>query len=635
MNSSHLQRAYIGIVVGLGAAVLTFGLYTFTSNNLARLLAYIIVALASAGMKVKLPSVLGTLSINFVFLLIGIAELSLGETLLLGCLATLAQCIFHAKARPRVSQVLFSVASVEIALRAAYSFHHAPDLRSFVLTTTVFFISNTFLIALVIALTEGKNAVQVWKTSYFWSFPSYLTGAALAWFMAQANRIVGWEAALLLLPVLYVVYRSHRLYVENLEEATARAEQQRLHAEEVAALHRRTIEALALAIEAKDECTHDHLKRVEIYAVEVGKELGMGDIELQALRAAALLHDIGKIAIPEYIIAKPGKLTPEEFNIMKTHTVVGAELVERIQFPYSVAPLVRGHHEKWNGKGYPDGLVGVQIPLGARILAAVDCLDALASDRQYRRALPLSEAVGIIEAEAGASFDPEVVKVLVTRSAELELKARTEKGIQKLSLDIRIERGAAPAAGFAQLAKAASFDNEHSPNLEQLRSAPTERNRRQAELAAAIGHCSESESLFDTLRSLLPALVAFDAMVIYQRQGRTLVPYSSKTDIHGIFDSNIALGEGLSGWVAEHGMAIVNGNPSVESDYMKHSSRFDALESALSVPVSANDGVIGVLTLYRRECDSFTMGDLDTLTEAATALAGPLQMPPREALVGL
>ena len=138
------------------------------------------------------------------------------------------------------------------------------------------------------------------------------------------------------------------------------------------------------------------------------------------MRAAALLHDIGKIAVPEYIISKPGKLTPEEFEKMKTHTVVGAELVERIRFPYSVAPMVRGHHEKWNGTGYPDGLKGEQIPIGARILAAVDTLDALASDRQYRRALPLDQAIQVVIAESGKSFDPQVVEVLARRYVELE-----------------------------------------------------------------------------------------------------------------------------------------------------------------------------------------------------------------------
>src|SRR6202140_5422370 len=188
----------------------------------------------------------------------------------------------------------------------------------------------------------------------------------------------------------------------------------------MANLHLRTIEALALAIEAKDHTTHEHLQRVRIYAIEVAKELGVKGPELEALHAAAILHDIGKLAVPEHIISKPGRLTPEEFEKMKIHTLVGAEILERVRFPYPVVPIVRAHHEKWDGTGYPMGLKATEIPLGARILSAVDYLDALASDRQYRRALPLQEVMQQLSAESGKAFDPKVVQVLEKRYRHLE-----------------------------------------------------------------------------------------------------------------------------------------------------------------------------------------------------------------------
>src|SRR6059058_3595522 len=183
----------------------------------------------------------------------------------------------------------------------------------------------------------------------------------------------------------------------------------------MANLHLRTIEALALAIEAKDHTTHEHLQRVRVYAIEVAKELGVAGPEMEALHAAALLHDIGKLAIPEHIISKTGRLTPEEFEKVKIHPVVGAEILERVRFPYPVVPIVRAHHEKWDGSGYPAGLKGEQIPIGARILSAVDFLDALASDRQYRRAIPLQEVMARLTQESGKSFDPKVVDVLQRR----------------------------------------------------------------------------------------------------------------------------------------------------------------------------------------------------------------------------
>src|SRR6202035_1842861 len=249
---------------------------------------------------------------------------------------------------------------------------------------------------------------------------------------------------------------SYRLYLGKLED-------QKRHVEEIANLHLRTIEALALAIEAKDQTTHDHLQRVRIYAIEVAKELGMTGTDLEALHAAALLHDIGKLAVPEHIISKPGRLTPEEFEKMKIHPIVGAEILERVQFPYPVVPIVRAHHEKWDGTGYPYGLRGEEIPIGARILAAVDCLDALASDRQYRRALPLEDAMARVAAESGTAFDPKVIQALRARYRELEARAKTtETPLQpQLSVDIKITKGSAPAAGFEAEAPAFSPTPKH------------------------------------------------------------------------------------------------------------------------------------------------------------------------------
>jgi len=257
---------------------------------------------------------------------------------------------------------------------------------------------------------------------------------------------LGWTFTLALLPFLYVMYRSYKVVI-------ARIEQEKSHAESMAALHLRTIEALAMAIEAKDECTHDHLRRVQVYATEIGKELKLTGPELQALQAASILHVIGKLAVPDSIISKPGKLTPEEFEKMKVHPVVGAEILESVKFPYPVAPIVRAHHEKWDGSGYPAGLAGETIPIGARIISAVDCLDALASDRQYRRALTLERALEIVVSESGKAFDPRIVEIICRRAVELEKMARAQPAEVepvKLSKDLKIERGLAPDAGFEE-----------------------------------------------------------------------------------------------------------------------------------------------------------------------------------------
>ncbi len=623
MNSRG-ANAYITMVIVAGALALGHGLWTWSSPDLARYLSYCIITLLASGMKVSLPSVPGTMSMGFVFALIGISEFSLGETLVTGCLGVLVQSLFYAKVRPKPVQLVFNVAGVACSIQAAYAVYHLPNLQSGLLSATTYFLTNTVFIAAVIALTGQKNFWSVWR-DYFWSFPNYLVGAAAAWVMSVSGRLIGWQPSLLLMPILYVVYRSHRMYVGRLEEAKTRAEQQRAHAEEVAALHRRTIETLALAIEAKDQTTHDHLERVETYAVEVGKELGLSETELEALRAAALLHDIGKLAVPEYIISKPGKLTQEEFEKMKTHTIVGAEICERIRFPYSVAPMVRGHHERWDGTGYPDGLAGEKIPLGARILATVDCLDALASDRQYRRALPLNEAMRIIQSEAGKSFDARVVEILARRCDELAGMVDKGPRIAKLGTNIKVERGEAPAAGFEK----ASAKDQTNHNLVNLHDSIAEVGRRSGMLAhviSTVALCGEREEVFAALQASLRDVVAYDALVVYQRSGEVLKPQWVDGNDFQLFTSlEIPVGGGLSGWVAENGKPIMNGNPSVEPGYLNDPAKFSILRSALAVPLICANGIIGVLSLYLMESDAFTTGDLAALTSVASTLAGALE----------
>ncbi len=166
-----------------------------------------------------------------------------------------------------------------------------------------------------------------------------------------------------------------------------RVEDERRHTQEMADLHLATIEALALAIDAKDQTSQLHIRRVQLYAAALARGLGMSENEIQGVKTAALLHDIGKLAVPEHILSKPGPLTPEEFQKIRAHPKVGADIVSSVPFPYPVAPLILSHHERWDGKGYPAGLKGEEIPLGARILSVVDYFDALMAERPYHKAM--------------------------------------------------------------------------------------------------------------------------------------------------------------------------------------------------------------------------------------------------------
>jgi diguanylate cyclase (GGDEF)-like protein/putative nucleotidyltransferase with HDIG domain len=619
---SALAKLYIALVVMAGFATLLYAGIHQSSNNIAEFICYLGIAVLASRLKVSLPGITGTLSVNFLFILIGVLELSFTETLILGAASMLAQCLYPE--RPRAIQVTFNVCAGTISTALAYIVYHHPLTNLFIpnrpillgLAATVYFIANAGSIAAVISLTEHRPLFRILVDCYFWSFPYYLVGAGIAGAIAWINHTFNWETSLLLVPAVYLIYRSYRLYLGKLED-------EKRHVEEMANLHLRTIEALALAIEAKDHTTHEHLQRVRVYAIEVAKELGVTGPELEALHAAALLHDIGKLAVPEHIISKPGRLTPEEFEKMKIHTLVGAEILERVRFPYPVVPIVRAHHEKWDGSGYPMGLKGAEIPIGARILSAVDYLDALASDRQYRRALPLRDVMQKLAAESGKSFDPKVVDVLQKRYQYLERLAVAKAGQDPtgpLSTSIKIERGLEPAAGFEN-ATAQDYTGRENTFLSSIAAARQEAQSL-FELSQDLG---ASLSLTETLSVFsvkLKPMVPYDAIAIYIKREAELIPEYVNGDNYRLFSSlRIPIGQGLSGWVAHNRKPIINGNPSVEPGYLNDPSKFSTLRSALAVPLEGISGVIGVLALYRGERDAFTSDHLRILLAVSGKMA--------------
>ncbi len=609
--------------------MLTTALLRWQSNDLLKFACYLLIATVAATLKVRLPGIEGTMSVHFLFVLLGVMELSLPETLVIGCAAALVQSLWKPKQRPEPVKVIFNVLSMTAnAINLTYLAYHglAGPLRHgrallLVVSACAYFLSNTFPVAVVIALTEKLSLRKIWGETYFWSFPYYLVGAALVGLIGFSNRRVGWESSLLILPVMYWIYRSYHLYLGRLEDEKkrveiekAQVETEKRHVEEVSALHMRTIEALALAIDAKDQTTHRHLHRVRTYALEIARELGLSQQEMDALRAAALLHDVGKLAVPDHIINKPGRLTPEEFEKMKIHPMVGAEILEKVLFPYPVAPIVRAHHEKWDGSGYPDGLKGEDIPIGARILAAVDCLDALASDRQYRRALSLDRAMREVVALSGKAFDPKIVAILQRRYVELERLAISGEGKAedpKPLADYKVERGERPATGFERTG--ARGPKSEADFLSSIASARQEAHTL-FELSQDLGNSLSLDETLSLVAAKLRKLIPYDSMAVFVRQGDVLIPEFVSGDNFRILSAlEIPVGEGLCGWVAENSKPIINGNPAVEAGAAPNVKPSLELRSALAVPLEGLGGPVGVLALYQAEADAFTNDHLRVL----------------------
>ena len=622
-------KLYVTIFSLAGLGVIAATVNRFGSDDLYRFVFYLILSGLAAGLKVSLPGIRGTMSVCFLFIFIGIADLSASEAMIIGCLGTVVQCLWKPKQRPKTFHVIFNIANTGIAVALAYSFYHYAPLRRFdnigplllIATGVAYYLLNTIPIAGIISLSEGKRFGETWHSCFFWSFPFYLVGGSLAWIISLFTRQMHWQGSIVLMPVIYLIYRSYELYLARLED-------ERRHVESIGGLHMRTIEALALAIEAKDHTTHEHLRRVRVYAVEVGKQLGLTGPELEALKAAALLHDIGKLAVPEHIISKPGRLTQEEFEKMKIHPVVGAEILERVSFPYPVAPIVRAHHEKWDGSGYPYGLRGEEIPLGARILSAVDCLDALASDRQYRRAMGLEEAMSEVAGLAGKSFDPDVVNVLKRHYAELErLSQATPEVTAKLSTEVRVDKGLEPDAGYQGAAP-----RTQASETDFLGSIAAARQEVQLlfELVQDLGNSLSLDETLSVVAARLKKIVPYDAIAIYVRLDGKLIPHYVNGEDFRLFSSlEIPVGEGLSGWVAENRKPILNGNPSVEPAYLADPAKYSTLKSALAVPLEGLSGAIGVMTLYRADSDAFSRDHLRILL----AISGKVSLAVENALI--
>ncbi|MGZ6057497.1 MAG: bifunctional diguanylate cyclase/phosphohydrolase, partial [Isosphaeraceae bacterium] len=628
---SRRATLFIATTVAVGVSVLGYSLGHWQSADLARFLCYLSIAVLASGLKIELPGIDGTMSVNFLFILLGVLELSLPETLVIGCTATLVQTVWQPRQKLVAAKVLFNVFGMmanAIAL-SYFAYHHLARVLGestpllLIVTALLYFLANTLPVSVVISLAESKSPRKVWSECYFWSFPYYLVGAAAVFLVGIVNRHAGWQTSLLVLPVIYWVYRSYRRYLARLEAEKKQVEIEKRNVEEIAALHMRTIEALALAIEAKDHTSHRHLQRVRLFAIAVARELGLVEEQIEAVRAAALLHDVGKLAIPEHIINKPGRLTPEEFEKVKIHPIVGAEILERAAFPYPVAPIVRSHHEKWDGSGYPDGLKDEEIPIGARVLAAVDCLDALASHRQYRNALPLEVAMQKVAEMSGTHYDPKVVDILTARFAELERLAQSQDDALAppgLSHETHVDRGDVPIAGFEEVVAGNSPVSER----DFLTSIASARQEAQTmfELSQDLGNSLSLGETLSVLSMRLRKLIPYDSMVVFLCRNGRLVPELVSGDNFRLLSSlNIRVGEGLCGWVAENRKPIVNGNPQLESGYVSDPEKFTTLRSAIAVPLEGLNGVVGVLALYQSDPDAFTADNLRILLAITSKIA--------------
>ena len=483
------------------------------------------------------------------------------------------------------SHVFFRLAGV-----APIAGSHAP-IATLILPllglTVVYFLLNSGLTAVAIGLEKLQSPLGVWRKHFLWLSFNYLASGSVSLCLILLIYQVSLGAVIVVLPLLAVFHLTLRSSFGRLEDAQR-------HLGALDHLYLSTVETLAMAIDAKDDVTHNHVRRVQAYAMGLARELGVVDeLALKAIEAAALLHDTGKLAVPEHILNKPGKLSEAEFEQMKLHVDVGADILSLVEFPYPVVPIVRCHHESWDGSGYPRGVRGEDIPIGARILSVVDCFDALTSDRPYRAAMTSEQAFDILRERSGKMYDPHVVETFIAVQPRIAPDDEDAQARQHTIQQIVRAAKTPPAAADAQAAPATSAIPDDVLAFVSL-----------SRLASGDHTVADVLALASTLLRDSAAQSTLAWYVLDSATNMLTVAHANGPASDVLRGLSIPLASKLSGWVAANRQPIVNSDPAL--DLGAQAAGAASLQSSLSVPLVSGDALVGVLTLYASRPRAFS-----------------------------
>lgn len=432
-----------------------------------------------------------------------------------------------------------------------------------------------------------------------------LSAVAILFYSAllQDNLTYG-ILALLIFALVYLLYRFNERRLAEIRDAEA---ERRHHAEEMATIHMNTIESLAIAIDAKDQTTHGHVRRTQLYATQMGTLFKVSEAELRALHAGALLHDIGKLAVPEYILNKPGKLTEAEFAKMKIHPTVGGDILKRVNFPYPVEDIVRYHHEKWDGSGYPKGLKGEAIPLVARIISVVDFYDATRCDRPYRKGMKREESLALLRSMVGSAFDPRVVETFIKHVEEFDRMIDSQDIKEQVASTPAIDdkTSTKPDAGLAP--DILGVSEEIAAGFRSISEAQREVFALH-EIAQTIGSSLNLSDTVTLIANKLRAIVPFDTCVIYlvdDSSGKAIAAHVVGEEVELFKRRRINIGDGITGWVIANSRSMCNASPDLDLIGIPEEivKRF---RGVLVSPLLREDGAFGAISLYSQSRTSYT-----------------------------
>lgn len=591
-NLSLRARSYVIAVAILGSFALAAAISELSSAVDSRWFVLVALTLLTSSITVKVPSVAATISVSETFVFASVIVFGWPAGTVVASLDGLVISLWLQKRRHQPNYRVFFNATAP-ALSAylgslVYEALGAPTVAApdFQIThiliplcgfAATYFLANTALLALAIALEQGLSAFTVWRANFMWLWLNFFSGASMAALLVSfgVNDNTSTLGAIwVILPLLGISYFTYKSSMARIEDANA-------HLDQMNSLYLSTIETLAMAIDAKDQITHGHIRRVQTLAVSLAKEVGINDDkQIRAIEAAALLHDMGKLAVPEYILNKPGPLTPAEFERMKQHASVGADILSSIDFPYPVVPIVRHHHESWDGSGYPSGLRGAGIPIGARVLSVVDCFDALTSDRPYRPRLTDEEALQVIKERRGTMYDP----LIVDGFMHLYKKLRQAKHAD-ITEGLRADSISAPITSFPRLAAISASAGESRAMYRLIQ-----------RLAAQESYPAAIADVVEEVATLIPAT----AVGFYSptSDGSELeVTHAAGNASAWLRGRRVRLGERIVGWSAATGRSVLNADAQAEFGELARSEE-SPVRSCLTVPVIVDLQRLGVLAAF-------------------------------------
>jgi putative nucleotidyltransferase with HDIG domain len=621
-QSAELPRSgqlYVATVITAGILTIAYSTWSLIKQPVGwDWLALAALTVLTGTFSIKLPSVSARLSVSEAFVFAAVLLFGAHVATVIVVLDSLVLALWLRRPNRSGLRVLFNMAAGALAIASAAQVlgwmvpvrpAAAAPIDQLVLPVFLlaicYFALNTWLVAVAVAHEQAASARDIWRRNFLWFGLNYLGGASVALVLVGYTRNVNVAAIGIIGPLVVILYLTFRLTWARVEDADR-------HVAQVNELYLSTIEALAMAVDAKDQITHGHIRRVEVFALELAKRLGVSeDRHLKAIATAALLHDMGKLAIPEHILNKPGKLTAAEFEKMKRHADIGADLLSSVKFPYPVVPIVRHHHEHWDGGGYPAGISGTDIPLGARILSVVDCFDALTSDRPYRPRLSTEEAFAIIREARGKLYDPLVVDTFI----------RAYEEIGPLAI-----RAGQEARSFME--SAALSDDETPRPLRQIRANASEAfllDTCSTEIAKAGSVNTSVQIAAQYLRQLTPATVY--ALFMYDSKADVLTCVSTSGDEQRLLGAlTIRLGERVTGWTAANQRTSVNSNASL--DLVEIAGFFvPRLRSTIATPLADGQTLVGVLSAYSSKQDAFNESHRYAFEKVASTLVGRVSVP--------